>query len=233
MEWDFRAAFPASHFDVIFACPPCEQMSRARTTKPRDMVAAERLVVRTLEIVRHFRPARWFIENPRGGLMKTLLCMADVPYVDLDYCQFSTWGYQKPTRFWGGAHVQGLSRGSATRPRAPTLNWWMVGWCIARGWEETTCCSSGRKSIGSRRIWFGTSVGFRTRKSCAEWLTPCCDCRFALQETSPSKGLTKTRRLTGTYWPGRSCCRKMLPFCKTCGSGREAGPRGRRGYLAS
>ena len=37
--------------------------------------------------------------------MKSLKCMVDIPYVDLDYCQFSTWGYQKPTRFWGGLHV--------------------------------------------------------------------------------------------------------------------------------
>ncbi len=59
LEWDFRAAYPVGHFDVVFACPPCDQMSRARTTKPRDMITAERLVVRTLEIVRHFRPARW------------------------------------------------------------------------------------------------------------------------------------------------------------------------------
>ncbi len=108
LEWDLRAAYPVGHFDVVFACPPCDQMSRARTTKQRDMITAERLVARTLEIVRHFRPALWFIENPRGGLMKTLPCMADIPYVDLDYCQVSTWGYQKPTRFWGGAHVQEL-----------------------------------------------------------------------------------------------------------------------------
>ncbi len=45
------------------------------------------------------------MENPRTGLLKTLKCMADLPYVDLDYCQFSTRGFQNPTRFWGGPHV--------------------------------------------------------------------------------------------------------------------------------
>ena len=27
--------------------------------------------------------------------------MAGIPFVDVDYCQFSHWGYQKPTRVWG------------------------------------------------------------------------------------------------------------------------------------
>lgn len=27
--------------------------------------------------------------------------MAGLAFVDLDYCQFSDWGYRKPTRFWG------------------------------------------------------------------------------------------------------------------------------------
>ena len=27
--------------------------------------------------------------------------MRGLPYVDIDYCRFSDWGYQKPTRFWG------------------------------------------------------------------------------------------------------------------------------------
>jgi hypothetical protein len=40
-EWDFQPAYPVGHFDVVFTCPPCEQKSRARTTKPQDMVAAE------------------------------------------------------------------------------------------------------------------------------------------------------------------------------------------------
>ena len=27
--------------------------------------------------------------------------MKDYPWVDVDYCQFSEWGYQKPTTIWG------------------------------------------------------------------------------------------------------------------------------------
>ncbi len=31
--------------------------------------------------------------------------MANMDFVDADYCQYSDWGYQKPTRFWGSADV--------------------------------------------------------------------------------------------------------------------------------
>ena len=34
--------------------------------------------------------------------------MEGIPWVDVDYCQFSDWGYQKPTRIWGGEHIKGL-----------------------------------------------------------------------------------------------------------------------------
>ncbi len=39
-------------------------------------------------------------------IMFSLHRVAKLPYVDLDSCQFSTWGYQKPMRFWGGTHVK-------------------------------------------------------------------------------------------------------------------------------
>ena len=92
LTWDYKKAFPVGHFDVIFACPPCDHFSQARTTKPVDLVEPEEVVLRTLEIVRYFRPRLWFMENPRGGRMKSLACVRDIPFVDVDYCQFSTWG---------------------------------------------------------------------------------------------------------------------------------------------
>jgi hypothetical protein len=99
LEWEFRAANPVGHFDVVFVCPPCDKMSRARTTKPRDMVSAYRLVDRTMDFVRHLRPARWFIKNPQRGLMKALSCMAYIPYLEKKYFPFSTRSYQMPKRF--------------------------------------------------------------------------------------------------------------------------------------
>ena len=38
-------------------------------------------------------------------LLKTRPMMRDIPFVDIDYCQFSDWGYQQPTRFWGSFNL--------------------------------------------------------------------------------------------------------------------------------
>ena len=35
--------------------------------------------------------------------------MQGSPHVDIDYCQYSHWGYKRPTRFWGGQHVTEIS----------------------------------------------------------------------------------------------------------------------------
>ena len=51
-------------------------------------------------------PRLWFIENPRTGLLSQSPLVCEYPRVDMDYCQFSDWGYKKSTRIWGT--VQGL-----------------------------------------------------------------------------------------------------------------------------
>ena len=35
------------------------------------------------------------------GELKNRPYMKDIPFIDVDYCMFSDWGYQKPTRIWG------------------------------------------------------------------------------------------------------------------------------------
>ena len=69
------------------------------------MESADKLVEKTLEIIHYFHPKMWWIENPRTGYLKTRPIMDHIPYVDIDYCQFSDWGYQKPTRFWGSPNI--------------------------------------------------------------------------------------------------------------------------------
>ena len=108
LNWDYRSAYPVGHFEVIFACPPCTQFSQARTTKKRDFSQDTRLVEKTLEIIEYFQPQKWFIENPRGGYMRTLECLSEKLFADFDYCQFADWGYKKPTRIWGGPHIRSV-----------------------------------------------------------------------------------------------------------------------------
>ena len=57
----------------------------------RDLKLANRIVRRTLRIIRYLRPERWFLENPQTGLLKHQPQMRRLPFVDVDYCRFSNW----------------------------------------------------------------------------------------------------------------------------------------------
>lgn len=118
LDWDYKQ-FPPDHFDVVWASPPCAQFSRARTNskKPRDIATAESLVRKSLEIIKYFESGnsnlKWFIENPRTGLLCTGFpkdgypqseVLKHLPHYDVDYCQYSADGdefkYLKKTRIW-------------------------------------------------------------------------------------------------------------------------------------
>ena len=61
--------------------------------------------MRTLDIIRYFNPQMWWIENPRYGKLKEQGILEGVAVLDVDYCQFSDWGYKKPTRIWGSPQL--------------------------------------------------------------------------------------------------------------------------------
>ena len=161
LEWDYAGAFPPGHFDVVFACPPCEQFSRARTTKVRDLASAEDIVVRTLKIIRYFKPRLWFLENPRQSLLRTLPCMTGIPHVDIDYCQFSSWaddwGYRKQTRFWGGPHVATLKDHVCDPATCPNT--------VERDgrWVH-------REKLGGKRMRFGRNKKYRIPEGAIRYL---------------------------------------------------------------
>jgi site-specific DNA-cytosine methylase len=106
--WDYTI-FETGHFDVVWASPVCTQYSRARTTAhtPRDLVWADSLVLRALEIIEYLKPKFWFLENPQTGLLKTRPFMLNLPYTDVDYCRYSEWGYKKRTRIGLIAAIRG------------------------------------------------------------------------------------------------------------------------------
>jgi site-specific DNA-cytosine methylase len=100
MDWDFASAFPRHHFDVIWASPPCTEYSRAKTIGARDIEGANKVVERVVQdILPHFEPKYWIIENPQTGMLKDQLCMYGLPYVDVDYCKYGA-PYRKRTRLW-------------------------------------------------------------------------------------------------------------------------------------
>jgi site-specific DNA-cytosine methylase len=103
MDWDYANAFPVGYFDVVFAGCPCTEYSRLKdcfkSTKPPNVEEANKVVMRTLEIIEYFKPKFWFIENPDTGKLKDQPFMQCLPYRRLSYCMYG-YKYRKLTRIW-------------------------------------------------------------------------------------------------------------------------------------
>ena len=108
LDWDYRQYAPDS-FDFIWASPPCTEYSRAKTTGIRRVGDANRIVEKTLEILAYFEPKVWVLENPQTGLLKDQVFMANLPFVDVDYCKYGM-PYRKRTRLWTNAAQQMVLR---------------------------------------------------------------------------------------------------------------------------
>ena len=98
LEWDYTK-LDADEIDVIWASPPCTEYSKAKTTGIRKIDYANRIVLKTIEIINYFKPRWWFIENPQTGLLKEQSFMKDFGFYDVDYCKYGT-EYRKRTRIW-------------------------------------------------------------------------------------------------------------------------------------
>ena len=98
MNWDYTQ-YPVKHFDMIWSSPPCTEYSRAKTTGIRKIDEANKIVLKTIEIIKYFQPTVFFIENPQTGLLKSQSFMDEFSYVDVDYCMYG-FNYRKRTRLW-------------------------------------------------------------------------------------------------------------------------------------
>lgn len=120
--WQYWKCFQPKFFDVIGCCPPCTEFSRAMTSRPRDLRKADKTVKVALEIVEYFQPQFWFLENPRHGELASREYMQNLSFVDVDYCLFSNWGYQKPTRVWGSRSLKNLEPRLCEK-NCPNMEW--------------------------------------------------------------------------------------------------------------
>lgn len=106
LEWSAEdsAALRAKHLGrraVIFASPPCEQYSQARTTGgSRDLEKADAMVRKVKDIAEELDALFVFVENPETGLLKTRDVIQFLPYsYGVDYCAYGKL-YQKATIIW-------------------------------------------------------------------------------------------------------------------------------------
>jgi len=101
--------------DVIWASPPCTSFSVASIghhwtggkgayiPKSEGAKLGLKLVEKTLEIINHFQPTYWFIENPRGVLRKMEM-MKKLKRNTVTYCQYGD-ERMKPTDIWTNSDV--------------------------------------------------------------------------------------------------------------------------------
>ena len=127
--------------DLIWASPPCTQYSRSRTSAytPRDLVGADRLVQKTLDIIAHYPNTPFFIENPQG-MLKDRPIMQGIPLLTIDYCQYRDDRfpprYRKRTNLFTNASSWFVPRDPCNRWTCPCCDNMGKHIDVAQGWEK-------------------------------------------------------------------------------------------------
>ena len=111
-----------------------------------------------MEIVQYFQPKLWWIENPRTGFLSTRPCIQNYSYIDVDYCQFTDWGYQKPTRIWGSENLTNLPNKICDGKNCPNL-------IQGKGFKKRH-----KEQLGGYRMRFSTYQKWRMPEKLVEYL---------------------------------------------------------------
>ena len=90
--------------DFIWASPPCTEYSRAKTTK-RDIEGANKLLLKTIELIIKLRPKYWIIENPQGLIINQFF-MKNLNHCIVTYCQYGD-TRMKPTYIFNNFNFKG------------------------------------------------------------------------------------------------------------------------------
>ena len=124
---DFNATDIPFKPDVIWASPPCDTYSVAAISHHRPhnkhmSPAAEigdKIVKKTLSLIKEINPKVWYIENPRGMLRKQIF-MAGLPRATVWYCRYGE-TRAKPTDIWSN-NIRNLLNPEGWQPRPECKN---------------------------------------------------------------------------------------------------------------
>jgi len=109
LDWDYKSYFELHGVPVfIWFSPPCNEYSSlnyARPDKTPDIEGSNAIVRRGLEIIKYAN-CKFVIENPQSGTLKKQGILEDIPFTDVDYCQYD-YPYRKRTRLWNNIGFQG------------------------------------------------------------------------------------------------------------------------------
>ncbi|HUB92342.1 MAG TPA: hypothetical protein VL945_00095 [Candidatus Saccharimonadales bacterium] len=72
LTWDYKNLEP---YNVIYASPPCnlyftpiKNLQGNKKFSENDVILSKKFVDKTIEIIQHFKPTYWVIENPVGKM---------------------------------------------------------------------------------------------------------------------------------------------------------------------
>ena len=91
--------------DVIWASPPCTEYSHTKRRGIRDIEGANKIVLKTLKLIKKLNPKIWILENPQTGLLKKQEFMGGIDFEDCSYCKYGM-PYRKQTRFWNNFNLK-------------------------------------------------------------------------------------------------------------------------------
>jgi len=106
---DFNISMLPNKFkkpDIIWASPPCTQYSKAKSQGERDIEGANKIVLKTLRIIKELRPRIWIMENPATGKLIEQEFIKKLPFTDVSYCKYGL-PYKKQTRIWTNLKFKG------------------------------------------------------------------------------------------------------------------------------
>ena len=114
--------------NIIWASPPCTYFSVAsigkhwnqdHTPKSDNSLFGVKMVQKTIDIIKHLNPNKWYIENPRGKLRK-LEIVKGLPRTTVWYCRYGD-TRAKPTDIWTN-NLYSLLNPDGWQPRSECFN---------------------------------------------------------------------------------------------------------------